>query len=476
MKRKNSLSLQRFIAASGQRLLCCLLLLMLPGCLELANKPSPNRDELPQQLTVGTLSSPLSFQMRGEEPYGLDYDLATQFARFIDRPVQFRVYPTLHQLFAAMEAGELDLIAAGLSRTRKRADNWYFGPPLYRVRAQLLYRNGQPKPRSLADLDGRLVVTQGSSHAELLAAALADYPELQFEQTTDYDSDELAAMVASGELDYTINDSSQLAFNQRYLPELRAAFTLGEPQAVAWALPQRSDDPLFSALLDFWHQLRRSGQLVRLEEKYFGHIERFDYVDTRAFIRAARTTLPRYQPLFERYAGTLDWRKLAAVSYQESHWDPHARSPTGVRGLMMLTQSTAKRMGVQNRLDPEQSIRGGSAYLQQLITRLPTGISDDEAIWFALAAYNVGLGHLEDARVITQRQGFDPNSWRDVKRHLPLLRQRKFYERSRYGYARGDEAAHYVSNIRRYYETLQWLDRQASAPEAQPDPDHNLAP
>ncbi len=469
MMRKNRPDLQRYIAALARLILCVLCTASLSGCLELAPPTPAPQPTLPTQLTVGTLSSPLSYQLRGDEPYGLDYELASQFADFIERPVQFRVYPTQQQLFWAMEAGEIDLVAAGLSRTPERAGRWYFGPPLYRVSAELIYRNGQPKPRSLADLDGRLMVPQGSSHAELLAAAQQATPDLRFELTTEFDSDELAAMVAKGELDYTLNDSARRAFNQRYLPELRTAFTLGEAQSVAWALPKQSDAPLFSALLDFWHQLQSSDQLARLEEKYFGHIARFDYVDTRAFIRAARTTLPRYRALFERHAGTLDWRKLAAVSYQESHWDPHARSPTGVRGLMMLTQSTAQRMGVHNRLDPEQSVRGGSAYLQELITRLPPNIPDDEAIWFALAAYNIGLGHLEDARVITQRQGFDPNSWRDVKRHLPLLRQRKHYERSRYGYARGDEAAHYVSNIRRYYETLQWLDRQAST-GGEPDP------
>ncbi|WP_345336720.1 membrane-bound lytic murein transglycosylase MltF [Ferrimonas pelagia] len=440
--------------------------LTLTACVEFEQNSPPSRPELPEVLVVGTLSSPSSYQIRGQGPVGFDYELAQEFGDYLQRRVKVTPYSSMETLFQAMDAGEVDLMAAALTRTPLRQQFWHFGPPLYDVTPKLIYRHDRPKPVDLGDVTLSLVVVKGSSHAELLHQAKSlDYPNLEWGETVEYDSDELAAMVAQGQLDYTLIDSTHLALNQRYHPTLRAAFDVGPPLPVAWALPKQRHDPLFSALLDFWDSEVKSGRLKRLEEKYFGHVQRFDFVDTRAFIRAVATELPRYQALFQQYAGELDWRKLAAVSYQESHWDPNARSPTGVRGLMMLTQSTAKRMGISNRLDPEQSIRGGSAYLQQLITRLPPNIPEDEAMWFALAAYNIGLGHLEDARVITQRHGKDPNNWGDVKQHLPLLRQRKHYERTKYGFARGDEAAHYVANIRRYYDTLLWLDQQISPAE-----------
>ncbi|SHH29789.1 membrane-bound lytic murein transglycosylase MltF [Ferrimonas marina] len=450
-----------------------LLCLPLTGCLEFVEPPQATTPSLPNPLLIGTLTGPTTYQSRGQGPEGFDYEVAMQFGQYLGVETAVVPYSDLAALFEAMESGEIHLMAAGLNRTPERAQRWHFGPPLYQVETQLIYRVGQRRPKDLASLDGTLRVVKGSSRTELLRRAQQTLPNLQWQETDEFDDAELLAQVAEGSLDYTLVDNRVLALYQRRHPELRTAFNLGQPLPVAWALPHRNDGLLLSALLEFWDSELTGGRLARLEEKYFGHVERFDYVDTRAFIRAVEKTLPRYQQLFQRHAGELDWRKLAAVSYQESHWDPLARSPTGVRGMMMLTESTARRMGIRNRLDAEQSIQGGSGYLQQLITRLPPNIPEDEAIWFALAAYNIGLGHLEDARVITQRHGFDPNSWRDVKKHLPLLRQRKHYERTKYGFARGDEAAHYVENIRRYYDTLLWIDSQTVAEHSEGDPEQD---
>ncbi|MBY6017396.1 membrane-bound lytic murein transglycosylase MltF [Halomonas denitrificans] len=448
-------------------LLPLLLTLLLSGCLELA-QPQTQARAVPSRTTldVGTLYGPTTYVVEGQGASGFDYDLATEFAAYLGVPLKIHAYHTHEALFHAMEAGRVDLMAAGLTSTPTRRQFWRFGPPLYDITNQLVYRNGVMRPRNLGNLHGTLMVAKGSSHVELLHRHSQEYPDLTWQESSDYDAQELLAMVAEGKLDYTLADSTAVSVTQRFHPELRVAFDLGQPMPIAWALPRTNDSVLFSDLLDFWDSQVRGERLDRLEERYFGHVQGFDYVDTRAFIRATQSKLPRYQPLFERYAGDLDWRKLAAISYQESHWNPNARSPTGVRGLMMLTLPTAKRMGIRNRLDPEQSIRGGSEYLQQLLTRLPPRIPEEEAIWFAMAAYNIGLGHLEDARVLTERHGKDPNSWKDVKEYLPLLRKRKYYQNTRYGFARGDEAAHYVDNIRRYYDTLVWLDSQSRLPAA----------
>jgi len=154
----------------------------------------------------------------------------------------------------------------------------------------------------------------------------------------------------------------------------------------------------------------------------------------------------------------MDWHLLAAVAYQESYWNPLATSPTGVRGMMMLTLPTAREMGVDDRLDAAQSLRGGARYLKNIKRRLPGDIHEPDRTWLALAAYNIGMGHLEDARVITERQGGDPHLWRDVIKALPLLQKSKHFQNTRYGYARGLEAATYVQNIRHYYSILEWQD------------------
>jgi membrane-bound lytic murein transglycosylase F len=190
-------------------------------------------------------------------------------------------------------------------------------------------------------------------------------------------------------------------------------------------------------MLDFFNTMNEDGTLARLEEKYLGHGDDFDYVDTRSFLRAVDSVLPDLQPLFEKYAQEIDWKLLAAISYQESHWDTQATSPTGVRGLMMLTKNTAQSLGVNDRTDAEQSISGGARYLQDMMAKVPETVPEEERIWFALAAYNMGYAHMLDARALTAKTKGNPDSWSDVKQRLPLLSQKPWYNKLTYGYARG---------------------------------------
>ena len=193
---------------------------------------------------------------------------------------------------------------------------------------------------------------------------------------------------------------------------------------------------------------------VRIEEKYLGHGDDFDYVDTRTFLRAVDAVLPQLKPLFEKYAEEIDWRLLAAIAYQESHWDAQATSPTGVRGMMMLTKNTAQSLGITDRTDAEQSISGGVRYLQDMMSKVPESVPENERIWFALAAYNMGYAHMLDARALTAKTKGNPDSWADVKQRLPLLSQKPYYSKLTYGYARGHEAYAYVENIRKYQISL----------------------
>ncbi|NVJ56396.1 MAG: membrane-bound lytic murein transglycosylase MltF, partial [Vibrionaceae bacterium] len=259
---------------------------------------------------------------------------------------------------------------------------------------------------------------------------------------------------ATGELAFTVADSVEVHLSQRIYPDIALAFELTEDQPISWFLRRSQDESLYAMLIEFFGQTKQSGQLASLEEKYIGHIDTFDYVDTRAFIRALDSKLPKWSPLFKKYSDEFDWRLVAALAYQESHWNPRAKSPTGVRGMMMLTLPTAKSVGVTNRLNPEQSVKGGVEYLRRMVERVPDSVETHEKIWFALASYNVGYGHVMDARRLTKKQGGNPDAWSDVKERLPLLRQQKYFSQTRYGYARGDEAKNYVENIRRYYQSI----------------------
>ena len=179
-------------------------------------------------------------------------------------------------------------------------------------------------------------------------------------------------------------------------------------------------------------------------------------VEKKIFIKKIDNRLPKYIKYFKKHTrnSIFSWELIAAISYQESHWNHKAVSKTKVKGLMMLTKDTASYIGVKNRLDPNQSVYGGVKYLENIFKRLPSSIVGSDRIWMTLAAYNVGLGHLEDARIITQRFGYNPNYWSDVKKHLPLLRLKKFYKKTKYGYARGNEPVKYVKRIQAYLNII----------------------
>ncbi|MFT6256226.1 membrane-bound lytic murein transglycosylase MltF [Shewanella sp. ALD9] len=428
--------------------------------------PAPKRTVL----KVGTLYGPQIYLNSEQGESGFDFEMAQRFADYLAVPLEMIPYTNRKLLFAALKENKIDIIAAGIAKTPNRSQQFKLGPTLYKVNQVLVYKEGTPEPKDISTLSGEITVMANSSSVNTLTKLQKDYPELMWNQVNDKDNEELFALIANGELNYTISDSNSLLINQRFLPELRAGMILEEKVEVVWLLPPNNSDRLMSKLLAFWHKERRAGTLEHLNEKYFGHVKRFDYVDTRAFIRAIDNILPEYRSFFEQYSGELDWRKLAAASYQESHWNPSARSPTGVRGMMMLTQPTAAYVGVDDRLDAEQSIRGGAFYLKDMMERLPDTISEAQRIWFALASYNIGLGHVEDARRLTESMGMDPSAWRDVKKVLPLLQQSKYYKQTRYGYARGSEAVHYVDSIRRYYDTLVWIDNQTQKLEIIEEP------
>ncbi|MCL5050908.1 MAG: membrane-bound lytic murein transglycosylase MltF [Firmicutes bacterium] len=416
-------------------------------------------------LTVGTLMNSSGYFLREDGEAGFEFELAQQLANELG--VELSVEPRVHieDLFNDLANGDIDFIAAGLDVTTKRRKSMRFTPYYHQVDQRLVYKQGaRSRPRDWQELEGDLVVVAGSSHEEYLYDVERDYPELNWRSTRLYDADELLTKVINEEIAYTIADTNTLDVKRRAFPDLSVAFTVRNDAPLAWAFPQNDDDSLYATAIEFIGRQHDSGEIIKLVDRYWGHVKQFNYVDTQLFIQAVNDTLPDYIELFQQYAGELDWRLLAAVSYQESLWDPWARSPTGVRGMMMLTLPTARSMGVRSRLDAEQSIRGGARYLTRLRERLPARMTEPDRTWFALAAYNVGLGHLNDAREITRRQGGDPDYWVDVRQRLPLLRQKQHYQHTRFGFARGDEPVTYVGNIRRYYDTLRWLDEQGRIP------------
>ncbi len=426
-------------------------------------------------LKIITRNSPTTYYEQADGLAGVEYELAEAFAASLGVKAEYQVEDNLKKIIEAVESGKADIAAAGLTVTPEREKQLRFGPDYQTITSKLVFKQGKKWPRNISQLDGELRVVAHSSYAQALLELKKSHTNLHWSETTEHTAEELLMMVLDETIDYTIVDSTELKLNRRFHPELAVAFTLGEPQKLAWAFAPIDDYSLFSKALEFFGQQKAQGFLAQLHEKYYGHVEKFDYVGARTFHQATEKQLANYKDWFVESAGDdLDWRLLAAIAYQESHWKPKAKSPTGVRGMMMLTRRTAKQMGISDRLDPEQSIIGGAKYLRRIMQRIPKRIKNPDRIWLALAAYNVGFGHVEDARIITQKQGGDPDKWSDVKERLPLLQKSRWYKKTKHGYARGSEPVNYVDNIRRYYDVLVWQDEENQQPADPLDENNSL--
>lgn len=423
------------------------------------------------ELRVLTLEDPTSYYESPHGPAGLEYELAKRFAEWLGVSLEIELARGRTELVERLGDGDAHLAAAGLAVSEEDSKRIRFGPDYLSAAPQLVYRSNAPKPEGIADLgQGVLEVPAGSSHAALLRSLRGEHPELRWQELQDTNTQDLVDLVAEKLVDYTVLDSHEVALKKRFFPDLQVAFDLGEPRPLAWAFPNGDDDSLLVAAELFFRQIEGNGELPALLERYYGHVEKLDYVSVYRFKRRLLTRLPRYQGIFERAETKTDWdwRLLASVGYQESHWEADAKSPTGVRGLMMLTKVTAEQVGVSDRLDPQQSIMGGARYLRELESRLPDDVPEPDRTWLTLAAYNVGFGHLEDAQMLAREEGANPYDWVELKRFLPRLREKAWYKKTRYGFARGDEPVHYVENIRSYYDILLWHTDQSDKPAPRP--------
>lgn len=413
------------------------------------------------ELVIVTRNSPTTYYKDKNSPTGFEYALAKRLADELEVELVIKPEFSLGGIFRQLRRNEADLAAAGLTLTDKRAARYPHSRPYYALTPQVVYVAGTYRPRKLDDLVGMsIAVLAGSSHVDMLKKLQqTQQDQLEWREVDEADSMELLALVASKEVDLAIIHSNEFEVQQGLYPRIRVAFELGAEEQLAWFLPpDANNERLIEIIDDLFLELQTSGEMERLQEIHFGHAAGVSRMGSHTFAKNVSSKLPKYRNLIEQVAEEyqLGWELLAAIAYQESHWNPKATSPTGVRGMMMLTRPTAKELGVKNRLDATQSLRGGARYLKNIKRRLPNDIAEPDLTWMALAAYNVGMGHLEDARVITQRLGGDPHLWVDVMKHLPLLQKKKYYQSVRHGYARGTEPVTYVQNIRHYYSVLQW--------------------
>lgn len=418
-------------------------------------------------LTVAMRNTPAVFYEHREGYAGFEYELVHSFATHLGVELKVVNLANALEMEQAVLDGSVDMAAGSLGLTLDRSRRFSASTPLLHSSQMVVYRTGHFRPKSWDDLvqGMSLAVLAGSRQAEVLQSHQVRYPHLSWMETTDLEVTDLLKMVQDGDLDYAVVSTQDFNINRFFFPRVAVAFDTEVSSALVWLFSKEKDvkqkySKLERAATEYINLAQALGTINEIRARYYRHEQYLEYVGAPLFLRHVRSRLPQYEAHFRVAAKEqdLDWLLLAAVSFQESHWRKNAVSPTGVRGLMMLTQRTANDLNV-DRLDPFESIEGGSRYLRQLYDRMPDGVQGEDRLYMALASYNVGKGHLEDARVITQRQGFNPNSWEDVAKHLPLLTQRKWYRNTRYGYARGNEPVAYVHNIRRYLEILEWHER-----------------
>ena len=417
--------------------------------------PTP---EASGELVIATLMSPTTYYLdANDHETGYEYDLLKRFADRQGWQARFLVVRSLTELFDAVRSGRAHLAAAGLAITEQRRRSLNFGPVYDHTTEWVVCRQPGRQPANAAEMTGlRLEVSAGSSHAEHLAALRAQVAGLHWVEVESADTEELFDRVEIGLTDCTVADTDALDLGRNFHPNIKPVFELAADQPQGWLLGQLFIASLADRLDSFFRHDVSARLQAELHERYFGHLNRLSDADIVGILEKRSSLLPQLRMQFVSAQGDtgLDWRLLAAVAYQESQWDANAISPTGVRGIMMLTESTADAMGVKNRLDAKESIQAGARYLAQLKAQIDPGVAEPDRTWMALAAYNIGPSHFEDARRLAKKLGKDPTRWGAIKAVIHMLAQPARAESLRYGYARGGEARVFAENVRIYYDIL----------------------
>ncbi|MFA6314265.1 MAG: membrane-bound lytic murein transglycosylase MltF [Sterolibacterium sp.] len=415
-----------------------------------------NPPEQSGELVVAVRNAPAYYQVDGGKASGFDHDLAELFAREQGLKLRFVVARDPADLQALVLNGKAHL-ATSLA-VRDNLPGLRFTAALRHPRQLLVEHADDPPIEENEDLAGLSIdVLAGSPQAELLQQMNGRTAIFTLNLKSHSNEFDLFEQVNLRRSEIVASDEDHFSVAQNFFPDIKVAYYLHDGVDYAWGFP--ADSSQFDQAQAFIERIRRDGTLARMMDRYFGHLDRVSDADIASFLYRTQTVLPRYRADFiaAQDATGIDWRLLAALAYQESHWEPHATSATGVRGMMMLTEETADRLRVTNRLDARQSIRAGGKYLADLIDQLPPEIAKPDRNWLALAAYNLGMGHMNGARAIAKGLKRDPGSWYEMKRVLPLLAREKYYRRLKSGRGRGGEAVIMVENIRTYFDVLSRL-------------------
>ena len=438
------------------RLFLFLGLIFVASCTEVGSRlplpfPTPAQHDLVVLIQPGPLTQT---EDDNGNPGGLERDLIEAFAQELGVGVKYEVAEASR--FAERLVGTRYHIAAGWMSPVGHSP-LQTSEPIFQSQDWVAQHEASLPLGELADLAGKTVhVIAGSRQALSLKQLQAQVPELKIAEVDSGDVLGLLESLGERRVSYVAIDGYLKDLANQFVPNLRTSLGIGAEHPIVWSLGTNPNPELRAKVNAFIQRVQRDGTLARLEDRYFGHLRRLSQADIVKFLGEVELTLPKYRRYFQAAQALtgLDWRLIAAVAYHESHWDPNATSYTNVRGIMMLTEDTADRLEIDNRLDPAQSILGGARYINLLKDQLPPEVEEPDRTWQALAAYNIGPGHFSAARALARQLKADPNAWYELKQVLPKLSQAKYAQQFKTGRARGGEAVILVENIRSYYNIL----------------------
>jgi len=404
-------------------------------------------------ITIITQNSPHSYYKYEGKASGFEYELMQSFAKSLEVNLQLKFADTWETMLT--NRGKTDFIAANLSPSISRSKDVDFSHSYLTVKQNIIFHKNNTAIQKISDLAGKTIhVPKGTAYEERLKELQLEGLKFNIKTYKNISTEELIRKVAQKEIEVTVANSHIAYLNRRYYPDAQIGFSIKENQPLTWAVP-KGEKNLLTKINVFFKTIKENGTLDKIFERYYANIKTFDYVDIKKYHHRLKTRLPKYESIIktasEKY--NFDWRLIAAQIYQESHFNPKACSFSGVRGIMQVTLLTAKQMGVKNRLDPYQSITAGVKYLRKLYKSYDKSTGQDR-ILISLAAYNVGAGHISDAKKIARRMDLDPYKWSSLKKTLPLLSDPQYYSHSAYGYCRGCEPVNYVQRIMTYYDIL----------------------
>jgi membrane-bound lytic murein transglycosylase F len=379
------------------------------------------------EITVVTRNNAHCYYLYRDQHMGFEYEMAQAFAEYLGVRLKVKVVDRWKHMIAALNNGSAAFIAASMPIMPKWQTDVAFSDGYMEVAQQIVAHRKNSKIKNAADLSGKTVdVRKGTAYQQRLMELKDQGIDLAIRLHDDLPTEELIQKVAAEEIDFTIAHSNIILINRRNFPGVVPTGSINDGLQLGWAVYPKSTE-LLERINAFLTAIKKSGKFDAIYNKYYGDTEDFDYVDLEAFHRRLKSRLSRYSPFIKAAAKKhgFDWRLIAAQIYQESHLNPWAKSQAGARGLMQILPNTGRSLGISDLFDPVQNINAGVQHLKNLFEHFESAKGKDRLL-IALAAYNIGQGHIQDARKLAEKKGLDPNKWESLSETLPLLQYKKY--------------------------------------------------